>query len=480
MYHRICTKNTQQVNSLDSIANDLESLANLFVARSIDRKQAREGIERLQKLRTELSLRSTTLAELLSVEGHRPLSLCQLEVGRTLQVIEKTEEAIWELASVKAYDFTDAFQGSKKAIALRKSFGPLFAIIPFNFPLILAMHKLAPAIALGLPFVCKPPLQNVGLFKVLHEIFLAAGITEHTFSFLFVENESISALLERIPFPILSFTGSKSVGLSLRQKFWNRRVLLELGGTAFAVLLNDYPEDRHSLAAKALARSAVNQGGQSCISLQHLFVPQRYFESIKKSIQTEFHAFVEHHNPSDIETVCGPLNSEAATEKVTHLLAEAATQGFESWSPQLIEDHTYPAHYFPPTLVLVPDFSEFLRKKPALLTEEVFGPVLCLHGVGDDISEVALVSYLNATDANIQGSVFTTEEKTAQKFFHELQVRTLLWNEVPSWRADEMPYGGYVKMEKAGGEGWHSGLVGNEGPRQTLEEYTIDRLFVFS
>ncbi|MCA2960592.1 MAG: aldehyde dehydrogenase family protein [Silvanigrellales bacterium] len=479
------TRESRHTDLDTALLTSARSVYGSFQARCIDAQWVASRRPRLQALARVVAEKEDTLVKLLSEEGHRPVSICRTEARRSVQTIQKTEEALVRLAEPRALDFSDAAQGAHAAMAQRFTCAPLFAIVPFNFPLNLALHKIGPALALGIPFVCKGPVQNPKAMQLLAECIEKAGFPTESFLLFQSEPETAEALLESVPFPLLSFTGSRRVGLHLKKKFWDRKVMLELGSTAAVVLCDDVPRWELELISQSLARSAFAQGGQSCISLQHLFLEPDVAGDLVSYLKDAATRLADRNDLADEETLCSPVVSLDAAEKVASLLADATQKGATVWSPPSPVARNADPRDIPPTLVFMPPLAEgtLHTGMPKLLLEEAFGPIVCIHRLAAAADTKTLAAALATVDANIHASIYTYDSKRAKALFEASACHALLWNEVPSWRADAMPYGGTLTRRAeatlhglAGST--HTGLVGGEGPLYAMREYTWERLFV--
>lgn len=474
---------------LTQVVSAARNLCQKFEPRLIDAKWVASRTPLLHALAKGIAEHEDTLASLLSAEGQRPIAACRVEAKRSVQTLLKTIEALARLAEPRALDFSDAIQGGHHAFAQRFTCGPLCAIVPFNFPLNLALHKVAPALALGLPFVCKGPDQNSKTMALLAHLVEKAGVPSEDFLFFQSSPESAEALLEEVPFPLISFTGSQRVGLHLKQKFWDRKVMLELGSTAALLVCDDVPRWELEPLAQRIARSAFGQGGQSCISLQHLFLEPEVALDLISHLKDATTRLAEATDLSHPDTVCGPVVSKAAAAKIEDLLANAQQNGATLWRPPGSPHSAKPNHndthtpaHVPPTLVFLPQ-PPSLEASPLplrLLREEAFGPVLCIHRLPSGGHAKVRQAALASVDANIHASIFTYDAKAAKTLFEASTCHALLWNELPSWRADAMPYGGTVarSLTRTCAPLGHTGLVGGEGPLYAMQEYTWERLFV--
>jgi acyl-CoA reductase-like NAD-dependent aldehyde dehydrogenase len=456
--------------TLDSLSSVLKHPSYLPVN---SKRFAQQG-EILDRLAAKLEEQQNLLARLMVEQTHRPISACRMEIRRSIQTLEKTKAAALRACQPRGHDFSDALQGGHTAISQRFTFAPLFAITPFNFPLNLTLHKIAPAIALGLPFICKPPVQCLELFSLLNEWLIDCGVNAQSFALYFAPNELVSKALERLPAPLISFTGSRAVGLQLKQKFWDRRVILELGSTAAAVVCSDVPQWQLEQLSQDLARSAFGNSGQSCISLQHLLLEDDVCDDLISHLRQTASTIARYRDPNDENTLVGPLISRTAFNNALTLVNQALDCGAEVWSAGA---HSPEDNYFAPTLVIYPNNKNKSLEQIRLTREEAFAPLVCIHRVPDQMAIEKCTDLIKRFDANIHASVYTYQSHRSRQLFETLPSRTVLWNDIPSWRADEMPYGGsYIEWAK--GHFQHSGLLGDEGPYQTIMELTMERLFV--
>lgn len=428
----------------------------------------------LESLAQKIRANESKLAHMMVEQTHRPLASCLTEVRRSVQTLEKTRDAAHKLCEPRAYDFSDALQGGHTSLSQRFTYAPLFAITPFNFPLNLTLHKIAPAIALGVPFICKPPLQSLELFSLINDWLVECGLESDSFAFYFASNEGVSRALDRLPAPLISFTGSRQVGFQLKQKYWDRRLILELGSTATSIVCNDVPKWELERLSQDLAKSAFGNSGQSCISLQHLLLENDIADDLIAHLKYTASTLARERDPNSPETVVGPLVGRAAFDKALNLLNQALECGAQVWSAG---EHNPVEHQLAPTIVIYPNTQARTLDQIRLTREEAFAPIVCVHRVPQNTNVEKLADLVQRFDANIHASIFTYQSKRARQFYETLPSRTVLWNEVPSWRADEMPYGG-IQFSWNEGRLQNAGLLGDEGPYQTMLELTVERLFV--
>jgi aldehyde dehydrogenase (NAD+) len=331
----------------------------------------------------------------------------------------------------------------------------VLAIAPFNFPLNLVAHKVAPALAVGAPVIVKPapstPLSALLLGELLAETDLPAGM----WSVLPIPNERMPDVVADSRLPVVSFTGSTAVGNAIRAAVPAKDVILELGGNAAAVVLGDYAaDDDLEAAAQRIALFANYQAGQSCISVQRVIVDR----SLADELTARIVAAVESlgcGTSDDPATDVGPLVDEAAAQRVEAWVDEAVAAG----AKLLTGGERNGAFVTPAVLVDVP-----VDQK--VWADEVFGPVLAITAV-DGVDEA--IAAVNASRFGLQAGVFTKDVGVAFRMFAELEVGGVVIGDVPSFRADQMPYGGV----KDSGQG-------REGVRSAMTDFTYERVMVLS
>ena len=354
---------------------------------------------------------------------------------------------------------TDNAAEGRMAYVRRVPKGPVLAISPFNFPLNLAAHKVAPAIAVGAPVVLKPapktPLSALLLGEILHEAIAEHGLPPGMLSVLNVENERASRLVEDPRLPVVSFTGSGPVGHAIAASVPHKHVVLELGGNAAVVVCDDYarPGDLEH-AAERIAGFATYQAGQSCISVQRVYAADEVYDALRDALEKAMSRLAV-GDPEDPSTHVGPLIDEAAARRVEEWVGEAAAAGATVVVGGAREGSTYP-----PTLL------ENVPEDAKVMCEEVFGPVLALERVAGTDEAFARV---NASRFGLQAGVFTHDIQTAFRAHRELEVGGVVVGDVPSYRADQMPYGG---TKESG--------VGREGVRYTMADLTYERVMVLT
>ncbi|MFD8968453.1 aldehyde dehydrogenase family protein [Streptomyces sp. NPDC059568] len=410
----------------------------------------------LDHVSRRLAERTEEVARLISAENGKPLKWARGEVGRAVSVFRFAAEEARRFNGGEAQRLdTDAGGAGRLALTRRFPRGAVLGIAPFNFPLNLCAHKIAPAIAVGAPIILKPapatPLSALLLGELLAETELPAG----AWSVLPVPNDRMPALVQDERLPVISFTGSDKVGFAIMDSVPRKHCTLELGGNGAAVVLADYASEQDlDWAATRIATFANYQGGQSCISVQRVIADASVYERLVPRIVAAVEAQVT-GDPADDATDVGPLVSEDAAKRVEAWVEEAVQAG-----AQLLAGGKRDGASYAPTV---------LSEVPADATvscEEVFGPVLTLRRAE---SETEAFESVNDSKYGLQAGVFTHDLQAAFRAHRALEVGGVIIGDVPSYRADQMPYGG---VKQSG--------VGREGVRFAMDDYTYERVMVFT
>ncbi|ALO11358.1 MULTISPECIES: aldehyde dehydrogenase family protein [Streptomyces] len=410
----------------------------------------------LDHVSKRLAERTEEIALLISAENGKPIKWARGEVGRAVSVFRfAAEEARrWNAGEAQRLD-TEAGGAGRLALTRRIPKGVVLGIAPFNFPLNLSAHKVAPAIAVGAPIILKPapstPISSLILGEILAETELPAG----SWSILTVPNDRMPALVKDERLPVISFTGSDKVGYAIQESVPHKHCTLELGGNAAAVVLPDWSSEADlDWAASRIATFSNYQGGQSCISVQRVIADASVYDRLVPKIVAAVEAQVT-GDPSDAATDVGPLVDEAAAQRVESWVDEAVAAGAKLLTGGKREGATYA-----PTV---------LAELPAGVTlarAEVFGPVLTIAKVDGEAEAFAAV---NDSDFGLQAGVFTRDLQTAFRAHRALEVGGVIVGDVPSYRADQMPYGG---AKRSG--------VGREGVKFAMDDYTYERVLVLT
>jgi aldehyde dehydrogenase (NAD+) len=402
-----------------------------------------------------LAERQEEIAELITAENGKPRKWAMAEAGRAVSVFRfAAEETRRFSGEVQRLD-TDAAGAGRLAYVRRVPKGPVLGIAPFNFPLNLVAHKVAPAIAVGAPIIIKPAPATPLSSLVLGELLAETGLPEGMWSVLPVPNDAMPALVADPRLPVISFTGSTTVGYAIADAVPRKHVTLELGGNAAAVVCSDYGSAADlEWAAARIATFGNYQAGQSCISVQRVLVDESLMAAFAPLLVEKVEALGT-GDPTDPATDVGPLVSEAAAVRVESWVAEAVAAGATVLTGGTREG----ASYAPTVLIDAPLDAN-------VSCEEVFGPVMVLQAVSGVEEAFDIV---NDSRFGLQAGVFTRDIQTAFRAHADLEVGGVIIGDVPSYRADQMPYGG---VKESG--------VGREGLKFAMEDFTDIRVMVLA
>lgn len=394
--------------------------------------------------------RRDALAEAVCVESGKPMRNALGEVDRLIDTFRvASEEATrvqGEMLELAISPRTRACRGMTRRVPV----GVCSFITPFNFPLNLVAHKVAPAIAAGCPFILKPAANTPISALMIGEVLAETDLPKGAFSILPCSNDDASALVEDERIALFSFTGGP-VGWDLKARAGRKKVTLELGGNA-ACIVDDDPGLPLDAVVKRLLAGAYDQSGQSCISVQRIFIHRSRHDAVRKRLRAAVKA-LPCGDPRKPGTVIGPLIDEDAAVRVEQWVDAARKAGARLLAGGPRKRNLLPAHL----LENVPHAADLYRK-------EVFGPVAMIEPFDDFADALARV---NDSDYGLQAGVFTGHLKHALQAWDTLEVGGVIIGDVPGFRVDNMPYGGV----KASG-------LGREGVRSAIAEMTEPRLLV--
>ncbi|WP_285787972.1 aldehyde dehydrogenase family protein [Micromonospora sp. NBRC 101691] len=409
----------------------------------------------LDHVSRRLAERAEEIARLITAENGKPVKWARVEVTRAVSTFRwAAEEARRFSGELQRLD-TDPTAAGRIALVRRVPRGPVLGITPFNFPLNLVAHKVAPALAVGAPIVLKPAPATPLSALLLGEILAETDLPEGTFSVLPLPNERAADLVADPRLPVVSFTGSGPVGAAIRRAVPEKHVTLELGGNAAAVICEDWNTDEDlTFAAHRIATFANYQAGQSCIAVQRVYVHEWLYDAFLPRLVAAVEE-LRTGDPADDHTDVGPLISSDAAARVEAWVDEAVVAGATIEVGGRRDGASYP-----PTVLTG------VRSDARVSAEEVFGPVLVVARVEHDRAAFAAV---NDSAYGLQAGVFTHRLDVAFAAHRALEVGGVIVGDVPAYRADQMPYGG-VK-----GSG-----VGREGVRSAMDDYTEPRVLVLT
>ena len=393
--------------------------------------------------------RKDELAEALCIEAGKPIQDSEGEVTRLMDTFEiAAEEATRIRGEVLPMDIAPRAEGYR-GMTRRVPVGPCSFITPFNFPLNLVAHKIAPALACGCPFVLKPADKTPVGALLIGEILAEADLPEGAFSILPARVEDAAALVRDDRLRLLSFTGSDRVGKQLMSEAGMKRVVLELGGNAACIV--DEGADLDDCVER-IVFGGYYQSGQSCVSVQRVMAHEAIYDSLKEKLASAV-GRLQAGDPKDRRVFIGPLINEEAAERI------------ESWIRQAVRnDARVLVGGSRNGVMLEATLVEDVPRDAKLSCEEVFGPVVLLSRFSrfeDALDEV------NDSRFGLQAGVFTRDLRHMLRAWDRLHVGGVVVNDVPSFRVDHMPYGG---VKDSG--------IGREGIRSAIEDMTEVRLLV--
>ena len=398
-----------------------------------------ERAELLRRAADGIRGRREEFIELLIAEAGKPVSLAEAEIARAEQTfLFAAREALEPAGSMILELGASAAGKGHTGSARRFPLGVILAITPFNFPLNLVAHKVAPALAAGNTVLLKPSPRTPLCSLLLGEIVTEAGFAPGELNVVPFDPSLVGALLDDRRVKMISFTGSAAIGWGLKTRATKQKVTLELGGNAAAIIHSD--ADWQS-ALGMLAASAFGYAGQSCISLQRLYVQRAIYDDFKSALVTHVRNNVIHGDPRRRDVIVGPLIDLAARDRV---LLAWVDEAMKMGAKLLTDLHPGAADRCLPPIIL-----EGMPAGAHVTDEEVFGPVVLLEPY--DAFEEALEK-VNASRYGLQATVFTRDLDLVQQAFETLEVGGVLINEAPSFRVENMPYGG-VKDSGFGREG---------------------------
>lgn len=389
------------------------------------------------------------LAEMLCIEAGKPIKDSKGEVTRLIDTFRiAAEEAVRIVGEQHNLEISERASGYR-GMDQRVPIGPCSFISPFNFPLNLVAHKVAPAIAAGCPFILKPASRTPIGALIIGEILAETDLPKGAFSILPCTRKAADLFTTDSRLKLLSFTGSPDVGWHLKSKAGKKKVVLELGGNAACIVDKDADiED----ATDRILIGAFYQSGQSCIGVQRILIHDSIYDSFKETLVEKTKALVM-GDPKDEKTFIGPVISEDDGERLKSWIDEAVEAG-----GKILCGGDRDGVMVEATLL------ENVPSDLPICAEEAFGPVAVLSRFTDFDDALAEV---NESQFGLQAGVFTNDIQKSLRAWDELEVGGVIINDIPSWRVDNMPYGG---VKESG--------FGREGIRYAIEDMTERRLLV--
>jgi acyl-CoA reductase-like NAD-dependent aldehyde dehydrogenase len=407
--------------------------------------------EALAHVSARLLERQDEVAELIAGEGGKPLKWSKVEAARAVSTFRWAAEEVRRSGGELMRLDTEEALGSRLGIVRRFPFGPVLGISPFNFPVNLVAHKVAPALAVGAPIAIKPATQTPLGALLLGELVGETDLPPGMMSVLPISGAGAEPLVKDDRFPKVSFTGSTGVGWHLRSLAPKKHFTLELGGNAGVIVHSDADLDH---AASRVAFGGYYQAGQSCISVQRVLVQSEVYDDFVTRFVKQVEG-LKTGDPLDPSSDVGPVIDSGALDRITDWVDEAVSGGAEV----LLGGKRDDPFYLPTILANVTSDMKVCR-------EEVFGPVTVVQRY--QTFEEALAE-VNSSEYGLQSGLFTRDIERAMLAHREIVVGGLIVNDVSAYRADQMPYGGAKESGR-----------GREGLRYAMDEMTEPRIMVLS
>lgn len=412
--------------------------------------QALKGMSRYQ--RAELLNRATALlhdsrselVDAMILEGGKPRMLAEQEFERTISTFNwASEEAKRFGGQQVAMDGMSRGKGYE-GYTRREPIGIVLAITPFNFPLNLVAHKVAPALASGNSVILKPASKTPITALILARIIAEAGFPAGSLNALPMHHQDIPILFQSHKVRMFSFTGSPENGWKLKKMAERQRISLELGGNSGTYIDESADLDK---AARLLAIGGFGHAGQSCISVQRIYAHESIYDQMMVKLITETKK-IKAGDPKQKGTVTGPVISGKAANRILKWIAEAVSQGanIECGGKRM---NIGIGQVIEPTLL------SNVKESMQVCSKEVFGPVITLSKV---TGHKEAIRRINQSDFGLQAAVFSHDLRTTQYAIENLEVGGVIINDAPTYRVDHMPYGG-VKASGLGREGIHSAML---------------------
>jgi glyceraldehyde-3-phosphate dehydrogenase (NADP+) len=421
------------------------------VRRASERMSTAERTRVLHFMADGIEREAERFAQMITWESGRAIRDTRAEVGRAVFTFRTAAEEARRLAS-EFYDL-DWLPGMERRYALVRRFpvGVVGAITPFNFPLNLVVHKVAPAIAAGCPVVLKPSSKTPIVALMLTRLLDEAGLPKGAISVLPAPSRETGPLVEDERVKLLTFTGSPEVGWDLRQRAGRKRVTLELGGNAGCIV---HADADLPWAVRRITYGAFAHAGQSCISVQRVLVHQQIFDAFTTALVDATHK-LKVGDPSRDDTDVGPVVDDEAAARIAAWLDEAV-----SHHATVLAGGRHKGRLFEPTILAG------VRGDLSICAREAFAPVVLLEPY--ESFDLA-IERVDDSRFGLQAGVFTHDMRLVDRAYRGIEVGGVIVNDVPTFRTDQMPYGG----AKDSG-------TGREGPRYAIEEMTERKLLVLN
>jgi len=440
---RVSLASSEQVQQAISAA--------VWAAAKTRKLAAYERQRALAEIASELTKRSEEFAQCIAAESGKPIRTARGEVERAAFCFQYAAEETTRLSGELLPLDAQAASANRLGILRRFPLGAISAITPFNFPLNLVAHKIAPAIAAGCSIVLKPATKTPMVALMLADVICRSGYVKEAVSILPMTSQTAAPLIEDERFKLLTFTGSSDAGWAMKARAGKKRVALELGGNAGCIVHSDADLD------KAVARCVTGGfafAGQSCISVQRILVERTVFAAFLDKLSAAAQK-LRVGDPFDEATDVGPMITPTDAERAEQWIGEAVAAG-----ARVVCGGQRNGSLVQPTVLTGTTESQKVN------CQEIFAPVVTVEPY-DDFG--AAIEQINRSPYGLQAGVFTSDMGRIMRAYNELEVGGVIAGDVPTFRIDHMPYGG-VK---------DSGM-GREGIRYAIEEMTEPKLLVLS
>lgn len=422
--------------------------------RAFETTRKMPGFERqriLREISEGIRVRQEEFARLIASEAGKPIRTAREEVNRAVFTFAIAAEEATRIGGEWLPLDWQASAAGRGAIVRRFALGPILAISPFNFPLNLVAHKVAPAIAAGCTIVLKPAPKTPLTSLLLAEVIAKSGWPKGAFNVLNLANSDAERLVTDDRLKMLSFTGSGPVGWALKAKSGKKKVALELGGNAAVIVHSDWPAED---AADRCVTGGYAYAGQTCVSVQRIFVhrdvEERFLSRLVDGVRK-----LKMGDPLDESTDVGPMINEDAARRAASWIDEAARAG-----AKIATGGKRTGSFLEPTVLT------HTRPDMKVSCQEVFAPVVTVEPY-DDFDDA--IRRINDSPFGLQAGLFTRDARLLFRAFEELEVGGVIAGDMSSFRIDHMPYGG---VKESG--------MGREGVRYAIEEMTEPRILVLN
>ncbi len=405
----------------------------------------------LANIAKELTARAEEFAQCISAEAGKPIRTARGEVARAAFCFQYAAEETTRLHGDLLPLDAQSVSANRLGLLRRVPLGPVAAITPFNFPLNLVAHKIAPALAAGCSIVLKPATKTPMVALMLADVLERSGYPKQAVSILPMRAETAAPLIEDPRFKLFTFTGSAAAGWALKARAGKKRVALELGGNAGCIVHSDADVDH---AVERCVTGGFAFAGQSCISVQRIFVERSIFDEFSSKLAAAAQK-LRVGDPGDERTDVGPMIRLSDAERAEQWIAEAVAQGAKVLCGGKRNG-----------TMLTPTVLTGTAEAQRVNCQEIFAPVVTVEAYDDFGDAIARV---NLSPYGLQAGVFTRDIQRLMRAYDELEVGAVIAGDVPTFRIDHMPYGG-VKDSGSG----------REGIRYAIEEMTEPKLLVLS